>query len=336
MLTDENNRDRLEAIAKDIETKHANAVLHIATRLAEARDIFRYLRDEGGFSGWIETRLHYSRSTVYNLLSIYDRFGGEENLSKRLDTFPASILYLLAAPSTPPDVREEIITRAEAGEPVTAAAVKTAIAKREPEQPKPKFKPKRPHANVNPACFALFDNEDQLDAFAHVVDLPAVRKFVTREQQVDLAKQLTEGNIRAVHYQGWVGQWLRQAGKLQGRIDAAERDDFYKQFPGYEIRHEVAKTKSAGREFAASLHKLETLWKKFPHNPFFGELGSTLDYVIGVIRQYRRAAGEHSADEIERKRRSSRVAGGQGRPDHPRGHRGGIEQGIGHDPVATV
>ena len=244
MLTDENNRDRLEAIAKDIETKHANAVLHIATRLAEARDIFRYLRDEGGFSGWIETRLHYSRSTVYNLLSIYDRFGGEENLSKRLDTFPASILYLLAA---------------------------------------------------------LFANEDQVHAFAGVVNPKTVRKFVTFDQQVDLAKQLTEGNIRAVHYQGWVGQWLRQAGKLQGRIDAAERDDFYKQFPGYEIRHEVAKTKSAGREFAASLHKLETLWKKFPHNPFFGELGSTLDYVIGVIRQYRRAAGEHSADEIERK-----------------------------------
>jgi len=296
MLTDENNRDRLEAIAKDIETKHANAVLHIATRLAEARDIFRYLRDEGGFSGWIETRLHYSRSTVYNLLSIYDRFGGEENLSKRLDTFPASILYLLAAPSTPPDVREEIITRAEAGEPVTVAEVKTAIAKRKPEP-----RPKHPKWDINPAAAALFANEDQVHAFAGVVNLKTVRKFVTFDQQVDLAKQLTEGNIRAVHYQGWVGQWLRQAGKLQGRIDAAERDDFYKQFPGYEIRHEVAKTKSAGREFAASLHKLETLWKKFPHNPFFGELGSTLDYVIGVIRQYRRAAGEHSADEIERK-----------------------------------
>lgn len=203
MLTDENNRDRLEAIAKDIETKHANAVLHIATRLAEARDIFRYLRDEGGFSGWIETRLHYSRSTVYNLLSIYDRFGGEENLSKRLDTFPASILYLLAAPSTPPDVREEIITRAEAGEPVTVAEVKTAIAKRKPEP-----RPKHPKWDINPAAAALFANEDQVHAFAGVVNLKTVRKFVTFDQQVDLAKQLTEGNIRAASYQPWIADWL--------------------------------------------------------------------------------------------------------------------------------
>jgi predicted RNase H-like nuclease (RuvC/YqgF family) len=49
------------------------------------------------------------------------------------------------------------------------------------------------------------------------------------------------------------------------------------------------------------LLKLEDLWKKFPHSPFFGDLGRTLDDVISMIRQYRRAAGEHSDDEIERK-----------------------------------
>src|SRR5262249_43309362 len=55
-LTDE----RLETIARDIETTHTSAVLHIAAQLAEARDIFRYRRDEGGFGGWVETRLRYS------------------------------------------------------------------------------------------------------------------------------------------------------------------------------------------------------------------------------------------------------------------------------------
>ena len=47
--------------------------------------------------------------------------------------------------------------------------------------------------------------------------------------------------------------------------------------------------------------KLEDLWKKFPHNPFFGDIGGTLDGVLNMIRQYRRATGEHSADETERK-----------------------------------
>src|SRR5262249_30168308 len=87
--------ERLETIAKDIETTHTSAVLHIAARLAEAHNIFRYRRDEGGFSGWAETRLRYSRSTAYNLLSVHEQFGGEKNLSKCLDTFPRSILYLL-------------------------------------------------------------------------------------------------------------------------------------------------------------------------------------------------------------------------------------------------
>ena len=130
-LTDE----RLETIAKDIETTHTNAVLHIAARLAEARDIFRYRRDEGGFSGWVEARLRYSRSTVYNLLSIHERFGGEKNLSKWLDTFPASILYLLAAPSTPEAAKTEIIARAQAGEPVTAAEVKRVVDSAKGKQP---------------------------------------------------------------------------------------------------------------------------------------------------------------------------------------------------------
>jgi hypothetical protein len=124
-LTDE----RLETIAKDIETAHGTAVLYVAERLAEARDIFRYRRDEGGFSGWVEKRLHYSRSTAYNLLGIHEQFGGEKNLSKCLDTFPASILYLLAAPSTPKEARDKIIERAQAGETVSVAEAKRVIAK---------------------------------------------------------------------------------------------------------------------------------------------------------------------------------------------------------------
>jgi hypothetical protein len=177
----------------------------------------------------------------------------------------------------------------------TRAAVTTAIAKRKPE-PKPKRK-----YSVNPAAAALFANDDQLHAFAGVVNLKTVRKFVTRDQQVDLAKELTESNVRAAAYQSWVSNWLRQAGKLQGRIDAQERDDFYKEFPGHEIRDEVAAVKNATRPLVASLLKLETLVKKFPAHEFFGDLGGTLDVVIGMVRQYRRTAGERSADKDERK-----------------------------------
>src|SRR5262249_17811031 len=164
----------------------------------------------------------------------------------------------------------------------------------------PSGEPKRKYA-VNPVAAALFANEDQLHAFAGVMNLKTARKFVTHDQQVDLAKELIKSNVRAAAYQPWVSNWLRQAGKLQGRIDAAEREDFYKEFPGHEIRDEVAAVKNATRPLVASLLRLEELFKKFPHNPFFGDLGGTLDGVINMIRQYRRAAGEHSADKDERK-----------------------------------
>jgi hypothetical protein len=117
--------DRLEIIAKDIERLQGTTVFEIAKLLAEARDLFRYRRDEGGFAGWVEARLTFSRQTAYSLIHVHEQFGGE--CVKHSDTFPTSVLYLLAAPSTPEPVREEIIARAEKGEKVKVEDVKSAI-----------------------------------------------------------------------------------------------------------------------------------------------------------------------------------------------------------------
>jgi hypothetical protein len=83
----------------------ANAVRNCAgtpgklTPNAEAHGLFRYRRDEGGFAGWVEKRLKMSRRTAYNLLDVHEKFGGES--VQILHTLPRSVLYLLAAPSTP-------------------------------------------------------------------------------------------------------------------------------------------------------------------------------------------------------------------------------------------
>jgi predicted RNase H-like nuclease (RuvC/YqgF family) len=71
--------------------------------------------------------------------------------------------------------------------------------------------------------------------------------------------------------------------------------------PGYEIRDEVAAAKSAARSLVASLLKLEKLFKTFPHHPFFGDIGGNLESIISTSRRYRRAAGEESPDQVERK-----------------------------------
>ena len=90
----------------------ASAVLRIAERLAEAHGLFLYRRDEGGFGGWVEKRLRMSRSTADRLVKVHEQFGNV----RQFDELPRSVLYLLARPSTPDEVREEAIERVEAGE----------------------------------------------------------------------------------------------------------------------------------------------------------------------------------------------------------------------------
>ena len=125
--------DRLEAIAEEIEATQKIAIWHVGEQLAEAHGIFRYRRDEGGFGGWVEARLRLARSTAYDLLHVHERFG--DDVSERLDTFAPSVLYLLAAPSTPDAACEEVFSRAEAGEQLSVTAVKNIIAGHKLPQP---------------------------------------------------------------------------------------------------------------------------------------------------------------------------------------------------------
>ena len=113
--------DRLEAIAQAIELLQRSALMQIADLLAKAHEIFRYRKD-GGFGGWVEKRLNISRSTAYNMLKALEQFGDE--FVQLLDRLAPTVLYALGAPSTPPEVRNLVIERVEAGEKVTVKLVK--------------------------------------------------------------------------------------------------------------------------------------------------------------------------------------------------------------------
>jgi hypothetical protein len=161
-------------------------------------------------------------------------------------------------------------------------------------EPEPK-----PRHGINAAVIPLFKNEDRLDAFCDAVRTAAARRFISLDQQLDLAKDIIKKRLSAQRIEPWISMWAREAARQQGKIDEIEEKDFYKQFPGHEIRDEVAAVKSAVRPLVASLLELEKLFKQFPHHPFFGELSGTLDSVISMIRQWRRTAGE-KGDAVER------------------------------------
>jgi hypothetical protein len=79
------------------------------------------------FTAWLKAEFDWSRSTAYNFISVYRSF---PDLSRpnfgRLD-IPLSALYLLAAPSTPPEIRSHFLDLALAGVRISRKAVREFI-----------------------------------------------------------------------------------------------------------------------------------------------------------------------------------------------------------------
>jgi hypothetical protein len=70
VLSDAEFRAEIEAVARQIEHFERSAIFRIANRLAWVHEQFLYRRDEGGFQGWVESRLGYSRTQAYRLLNV--------------------------------------------------------------------------------------------------------------------------------------------------------------------------------------------------------------------------------------------------------------------------
>ena len=123
---------RLEAIAAEIESALGTAIMRVAALVAEAHELHRYQRGDGGFEGWVERRLKMSRRTAYNLLDVHKRFGHQS--VQTLHTLPRSVLYLIAPDNVPEAARTEVMERAQNGEKLSHAQVKEIITghKRKP------------------------------------------------------------------------------------------------------------------------------------------------------------------------------------------------------------
>ena len=107
------------------------AAVRIRLRMARtASDIVEIGRDlilvkeyvgHGGFIRWIEAEFGMAERTARNFISVAERFGAK---SATVADLSPTVLYALAAPSTPDAVVEEVMDRAAAGEPITRDDVK--------------------------------------------------------------------------------------------------------------------------------------------------------------------------------------------------------------------
>ncbi len=70
----------------------------------------------GHFLAWIEAEFEMSPDKAQKIMNVARRFWEMPHVA----AFPALVLHELAAPSTPPEVREAVVERAAASEKVTA------------------------------------------------------------------------------------------------------------------------------------------------------------------------------------------------------------------------
>jgi hypothetical protein len=105
------------------------AVAEIGRRLTECKKIVGH----GNWLPWLDREFGWSDRTALNFMRAYEMSTKSENFSDL--SLPISGLYLLAAPSTPEEARDEIIERAKAGEKVSTGTIKKTIAKARNDPP---------------------------------------------------------------------------------------------------------------------------------------------------------------------------------------------------------
>jgi Protein of unknown function (DUF3102) len=108
---------------RELGRKSVEQILEIGRHLKEAKD----LAGHGGFKSWLEREFGWSIKTAQRFMNIHE-LAESKNDKLSLLGLPVSALYLLAAPSTPEVVRDDVLESAKAGEPPTIAGIKQAIA----------------------------------------------------------------------------------------------------------------------------------------------------------------------------------------------------------------
>lgn len=101
---------------------------HTARIIWEIGEKLVYVRSQlgsGQFIFWLKLEFGWSLRTAYNFINVYKAFPELANFAK-ID-ISISILYLLAAPSTPQEVRSQFLNRVIVGEPIAYKAIQKAI-----------------------------------------------------------------------------------------------------------------------------------------------------------------------------------------------------------------
>jgi FtsZ-binding cell division protein ZapB len=163
-------------------------VIEIGRRLTECRGI---LKEDNRWRAWLEQELKLSPQTAGRLIQVHELSQTRSNL-EHLD-LPVSALYLLAAPSTPKEARDEIFERAQAGETVPVAEVKRTIERTKGrKQPASKAGKKSDHRVAKRPTVGEMLIDDVLDEVAKTERKPKPRDDIGATSAGEIARKDAE------------------------------------------------------------------------------------------------------------------------------------------------
>src|SRR5262245_8391195 len=115
---------------KGLAKRVAGDIVEIGGKLAEVKDC---VGGNGKFNDWLSAELGWSERTAYNFIAVWTKFGAA---NFALENVATSALYLLAAPSTPPEAVEVAKQIADSGEEVTHSMAKEIVRQARERQPR--------------------------------------------------------------------------------------------------------------------------------------------------------------------------------------------------------
>jgi hypothetical protein len=96
-------------------------ILEIGERLAKVRQLIGH----GHWSAWLKTEFGWSDETARRFINVFELAKSHTVLDLDLSL---GALYVLAAPSTPTEIREEILARCKEGESFSRAGVRRVVS----------------------------------------------------------------------------------------------------------------------------------------------------------------------------------------------------------------
>lgn len=195
---------------KTLMRRAAQDIIDIGAKLIEVKDQLQH----GEFGNWLKSEFNWDARQAQRMMNVADAFKND-NLSDL--KIGASALYLLAAPSTPDEARQEAIQKAEAGEVVTHAVAKAIVAQHKPAEPPrqpppvPAAPPARVFAPVPSTPVRYSQAQDD-----YVEEFPAVQVDESVEEEaapeVETTQFMVGDKVKTTH------------GRTDGTIDMVNAD----------------------------------------------------------------------------------------------------------------